>query len=247
MEVGTVAIHAVTLVPLLMLADRVVDAHPVPPRARVLQRRFDRRREQQPVVEAGRMHARRFQRLHDMTARRRVDVLPQRLRRTQNRLRQERGVDERLRAVGEVETIRRRRIDRGRERLQRQFAILRAQPALGRVVWREFEPRRNAAEQPPERLQMRHLRAPLAHARPGRRLDRHPRVQPPLRQIDEHRIREPRRHRHPIRTIRRTVGRRRRRRGRVRRRTGRRGLLSVRPSASFASVAPATAALRVPA
>ena len=57
-ERRAVAVGAVALVPLVVLAQRVVDAHPIPRGAELGERRLDRRREQQPVVEA-RLRSRR--------------------------------------------------------------------------------------------------------------------------------------------------------------------------------------------
>src|SRR4029078_1461217 len=62
-EAGTIAVGAVTLVPLLVLAQRVVHAYPIPRCSEQLQAGLDRRREHEPVAETWRDRACRCQRL----------------------------------------------------------------------------------------------------------------------------------------------------------------------------------------
>ena len=68
-----------------------------------LQPGFDRRREQQPVVEARHDRARRFERGDQLPFRRRVERVAQRARRAQQALREERRVDQRLAIAREVQ------------------------------------------------------------------------------------------------------------------------------------------------
>ena len=79
-ELGAVAVRAVALVPLFVLAKRVVDAQSIPGGAEAFQPGFHRRREQQPVVVPRHDRSGRFERGHQMSFRRRVQLIAQRAR-----------------------------------------------------------------------------------------------------------------------------------------------------------------------
>ena len=95
-ERRAVAVGAVALVPLLVLPQRVVDARAIPVGAEALQPGFDRRREQQPVVEAGQDRPRRLERGDELPLHGGVERIAQRAWRPQQAMREERGVDQRL-------------------------------------------------------------------------------------------------------------------------------------------------------
>ena len=114
----------------------------------------------------------------------RIEAVAERGRRAQDRVRQERGVDQRLAAGGEVERVGRGRIDRLRDRTARQVEDARAGPALGGVGGRQRQPRRQARQQAAERLEMGDRRAVGAI----RLFDRHRTLQRAGGEMREHRI-----------------------------------------------------------
>ena len=111
-------------------------------------------------------------------------VFPQRTRRAQQPLRQERRVDERLPTFREVHHVRGGRIDGPRDGRPRQRRILRALATFRRVVGRQLDPRGQAVNQPSERFEVSD-RAPVGLRR---LFDRHAGLQRPVRQILEDRI-----------------------------------------------------------
>ena len=119
MELRPVAVDAVALVPLLVLAQRVVDAQPIP-RAELREARFDHRGEQQPVVEGGHDRARRLERGDEAAASSTAPAArPARAVRAAA-VREEGGVDERLAVAREVHEVGRRGIDGARQRAPRE-------------------------------------------------------------------------------------------------------------------------------
>jgi hypothetical protein len=160
-----------------VLADGVFDARRVEGRAKRIEPGLHHRGEQQPVAERRGDDARRLERGDHVALRRAVDRAEQRLRGAQQTLRKERRVHERLPLAREVHDVRRRGIDGAVDRGQREVAVRRL-PRL--------DPRRDAREEPPERLEMRHV-VPIGA---GRLLHRHPRLQRAGREIGEHRIRQ---------------------------------------------------------
>ena len=187
-ELRSVAVRAVALVPLLVLAKRVVDARAIPCRAQGLQRRFDHRRKQQPVVEPRHDRTGGLQRRDQLPLRRRVEAVAQRARRAEESLREERGIDQRLPIAGEVQEIRRGGIDgAARSRGRASCAYRCAAVPPGVRVGRQLEPRRDAGDQPAERLEMRD-RSPVGA---WRLFHRHRALERAVGQVGEHRIGEP--------------------------------------------------------
>ena len=119
------------------------------------------------------------ERRDEVALRLRVERVAQRPRRPQQSLGQERGVDERLPLAREVEEVRRRRIDRAADGAPGEIRILKPQPPFRRVVRGQLDPRRDAGDQPAERLEVRDRLALGA----GRLLDRHPRLERAVGQV----------------------------------------------------------------
>ena len=111
---------------------------------------------------------------------------PQRARRAQHPLREERGVDERLAIAREVEEVLRLRIDGAIDRPARERRVAGPELALGGRVRRQLQPRRDAGDEPAERLEVCHSLA----LRAGRLLDRHPLLERFAGEIGEHGIGE---------------------------------------------------------
>jgi hypothetical protein len=121
-----------------VLPHGVVHPQQVGARAERRESGFDHGREQQPVVIAGRDRAGRFQRGDEISLRARVERSDQRASRAQQSLREKRRIDERLAAAGEVQVIRRRRIDRVVDRAPRQVGAGAARASLLRLVVAEL-------------------------------------------------------------------------------------------------------------
>src|SRR5439155_23948447 len=83
-----------------------------------------------------------------------IESLPQLARRAHDRVREERRVDERLSAAGEVQKVGRARVGRGAEAPPGQVSIALPQLALGRCVAAQLEPRADPGEQSPDGLEM---------------------------------------------------------------------------------------------
>ena len=192
-----VAVDAVALVPLVVLPQRVVDAHPIPRGAETRQRGLDRGREQQPIAEYRRNRAGRLERRNELLRRRRTQRLSECPRRPQNPLGQERRVDQRLPLACEIQEVRRRRVDRAGDGAAGEVGVLGALTTLGRLVGGELDPRRDARHQPSKRLEVAH-RPPVGLRR---LLDRHPRLQRAVREVFQDRIREARHHADPVRAV----------------------------------------------
>ena len=192
-----VAVDAVALVPLVVLPQRVVDAHPIPRGAETRQRGLDRGREQQPIAEHRRNRAARLERRNELLRRRRTQRLSERPRRPQNPLGQESRVDQRLPLACEVQEVRRRRVDRAGDGAASEVGVFGALTTLGRLVGGELDPRRDARHQPSKRLEVAH-RPPVGLRR---LLDRHPRLQRTVREVFQDRIREARHHADPVRAV----------------------------------------------
>ncbi len=105
-EAGTIAVHAVAPVPLLVLAQRVVHAEPIPRCAEQLQARLDRGSEHEPVAEPWRDRASRRQRLYQPSLRCLIQRAGERMWSAEQALREERRVHKRLRLVREVQGVR---------------------------------------------------------------------------------------------------------------------------------------------
>ncbi len=185
MEGRAVAVEAVTLVPLVVLPQRVVHAHAIPVGAERRERGLDSRGKQQPVVERRRNHARGLERRDQVLLRRGVKGITKRRLRSQQALREERGVDERLPFTREVQEIGRAGIDGAGDRAARQVGVLGSHFALWGTVRRYLDPRRKPREQPPQRFEMRDVPAIGS----GRLLHGHPRLQRASREVPQHRIR----------------------------------------------------------
>ena len=198
MELRAVAVGAVALVPLLVLAQRVVDAQPVPAAPSALQRRFDHRREQQPVVEA--RHDRRVDSSAAIRWRSWSIVEPSRARprRAQQPLREERGVDQRLALAREVHEVRRCRIDRAGDR-----ARARAAHTCPRRALRPSRPRGSSSHGAIPAISRPSASRCVTDRRDRRRLPARPAsaFQRPVRQVGQHRVREALEHAHPVGTI----------------------------------------------
>src|SRR5439155_360812 len=112
---GPVPVHPVPLVPLLVLGEGMVHGRAVPLLPGHAQRGFDHRAEHQPVGERRSDAARRLERADHIALRLTIESLPQLARRAHDRVREERRVDERLSAAGEVQKVGRARVGRGAE------------------------------------------------------------------------------------------------------------------------------------
>jgi hypothetical protein len=117
---------------------------------------------------------------------RRVETIAQRVRRAQDPLREEGGIDERLAIARESEDVRRRRIDRACDCALRERRVLTTKPCLGAVIGTQLDPRRDARHQSAERFEVSHGAAIGS----GRLLHRHSRVQRAVREVGEHWIGE---------------------------------------------------------
>ena len=162
-----------------MLAQRIRHAGRIGRKAHLPQRRLDHRGEKQPVIRPRRDDPGADQQIGRHLPQLRRHAADEPPRGAHQRVREKRGVNQQLQI--RFRLVRRRpeviggsRIDRRGDRLKRQLRIPAAQGAFSRAVRPEFKPRRNAAEQPPERLHM----GAVGTGRRG--LDRHRLFQNPL-------------------------------------------------------------------
>ena len=201
MELGAVSVDTVALVPGLVLAQGIVDAHGIPRLAGQVQGGFHGSAEQEPIAGAGANGAGGAQRFHHAALGGAVELAPEFARRAQQRLRQKGGIHQRLLAVGEVEVIGRSGVGGGCHCLAGQFSeagALASFGARGAVVGRgaRFEPRRDTGYQPAEGFQVS-IEAPIVDVSVGR-FDRHGGAQPALAEGGQHRLGQAGRHAQPI-------------------------------------------------
>ena len=104
MEVGTIAVEAVALVPLLVLAQGVVNAHGVPGLTVLAEHGLDDGGEEEPVVEAGLDEAGFDQGADEVVFCGGVEPGPELVGGADDGQREEGGVDDGLAVIAEVET-----------------------------------------------------------------------------------------------------------------------------------------------
>jgi hypothetical protein len=183
-EIGAVAVDAITEVELLELAQDQIDARLVPFLAHAQQRHLDHRTEQQPVRVGRGDVAGGYERGDQVAPDRGIDGVPQCARRADDGVCEERRIHERLPLLGEVHEVWRARIDRVGERGVRQLDVAPAALALGRIIRTELEPRGDAGQRAAERFEMGD-RSPTLSCRRAL-LDRHARAQLAPRQVRQH-------------------------------------------------------------
>ena len=154
---------AVAEIPLLVLAQRVVDAERVPRRAGAGEEDFRRRGEEQPVVERHLQAARLLERGGEALLGRSVERFPELARRAEEGGGEEGGVDDRLVRHREIDARRRGRIDERGDGEARVAAEAFAQRGFGRGDGGVgFEPRGKAAQRARGGLERREGAAVLA-------------------------------------------------------------------------------------
>ncbi|MCX6950686.1 MAG: hypothetical protein NTV51_00630, partial [Verrucomicrobia bacterium] len=150
MKLRTVAIHTVAHIPVRVLADALEQAGVVAPGAGDVEEHLDRRGEELPVVFASLDGTGGLEGGDDVLLHAGVELLPEFVRGAEHGLREKRGVDERLAALGEIQEVGRFWVGAGVDGGAGEGGDPAALCALRRGVRAEFKPGSQAAEKAAE-------------------------------------------------------------------------------------------------
>ena len=174
MKIRAVPIHAVAEIPVTMFGQAIEEPGVVTFLSRAVEENFHGGGEEFPVVFASRDGPRRFEGGDDVALDARVEFFPKLGRRTQQRLRKERGIHQRLGAFGEIHEVGRRGIGGGVEAGAGERGEAGTLDALGCGVGAKFKPGGESAEEASEPFEMG-VKGTVLRTRS--RLDRHGRFE----------------------------------------------------------------------